>query len=380
MSRGLLYALVAALLLSAGCGNDGDPAEKAAPRDPLVVTPDASLAASLRLGKPSETEVRETLRVQGRIEVDEQRMTRIGSNVTGRISALEAGVGATVVKGQELARLSSTELSATQLEFLKAYSDQQLAMRASERAQQLYDADVIGLAELQRRQAALTQSEAAISAARDQLEVLGMTAAAIRSLVKTRHVTSMSAVVASLSGTVIERSGSLGQVVQPADTIFVVADLSHVWLVADVPEQNATFVQVGAPVEAEVAALPGRRITGELSFVAATVNPETRTVRIRMDLPNPERELKPEMLATVLVQGAAQKAHVIPSSAVVRLDDRDHVFVQLAPDRFQLRAVSLGPEIEGRHVVRSGLAANETIVVEGAFHLNNERSRASLGS
>ncbi|MBY0400562.1 efflux RND transporter periplasmic adaptor subunit [Myxococcota bacterium] len=375
----LVIMLLAAGLV-AGCGSEPDSLAASPPQDPMVVVPDATLAASLELGSVTEAEVRDTLRVQGRIDVDDQRVTRIGSSVTGRITELHAIVGQQVEKGRALARLSSTELSATQLEFLKSYSEQLLTERAVERAQQLYDADVIGLAELQRRQAALAQSEAGVSAARDQLAVLGMTDRAIRSLVETRHVTSISTVVASLSGTVIARNGTLGQVVQPADTIFVIADLSHVWLVADVPEQSAAFVTSGAPIEAEVAALPGRRIAGTLSFVSATVAPETRTVQVRMDLPNPTGDLKPAMLATVSIQGALQKTKVIPDSAIVRVDDKDHVFVQIAPDRFRLREVALGAELGGRRILHSGLSADEKIVIGGAFHLNNERSRTSAGS
>jgi cobalt-zinc-cadmium efflux system membrane fusion protein len=367
--------------VAAGCKDKADAsAPAAAQRDPLAVTASPALLAGLKLGSASEAEVRETLRVQGRIEVDEQRVTRIGSTVTGRITELDAIVGQDVKKGEELARLSSTELSATQLGFLKAYSQKLLAERAAQRASQLFDAEVIGLAELQRRQSELIQAEAEVSAARDQLKVLGMSDSSILKLAGSRQVTSISTVVASLSGTVIERKGTLGQVVQPADTIYVVADLSNVWLVADVPEQSAAFVRPGEAIEADVAALPGTRISGRLSYVAATVNPETRTVRVRMDLPNPAREYKPAMLATVVVKGQQQKVRVIPSSAVVRVDNKDYVFVQTAPDSYRLREVSLGSDIDGQRVLRSGLHDAETIVVEGAFHLNNERNRAALGS
>lgn len=377
--RNAIPLLLAAALL-AGCGDKPAPAEGGTPRDPLAVTATPELMAMLRLGAAREADVRERLRVQGRIEVDEQRVTRIGSSVTGRIIELDAIVGQEVKRGQELARLSSTELSATQLEFLKAYSQKLLAERAAARAQQLFDADVIGLAELQRRQAELVQAEAEVSAARDQLKVLGMSEGAILKLAGTRQVTSVSTVVASLSGTVIERKGTLGQVVQPADTIYVVADLSNVWLVADVPEQQVASLRPGEAVEAEVAALPGRRISGYLTFVAATVNPETRTIRVRMDLPNPGREFKPAMFATVFIKGSVQRRLVIPGEAVVRADNRDHVFVKTGPDRFRLREVTLGPEIDGNRVLVSGLAIGEEIVTAGAFHLNNERNRAALGS
>ncbi|MBS1107267.1 MAG: Cobalt-zinc-cadmium resistance protein CzcB, partial [Deltaproteobacteria bacterium] len=348
MKRRLLAPLALAATLLVGCGDKPEtPAPAPAERNPLAVTAPESLLAEIKLGVVREADIRESLRVPGRIEVDEQRVTRIGSTVTGRITELEAIVGQDVKKGQELARLSSTELSATQLDFLKAFSQKLLAERASQRAQQLLDADVIGLAELQRRQAELSQAEAEVSAARDQLKVLGMSDGSILKLAGTRQVTSISTVVASLSGTVIERNGTLGQVVQPADTIFVVADLSNVWLVADVPEQHAEFVRPGESIEAEVSALPGKRITGQLSFVSATVNPETRTIKVRMDLPNQERLFKPAMLATVLVKGRAQRVTAVPERAVVRGENKDFLFVQTGPDAFVLREVQLGPEAGG---------------------------------
>jgi cobalt-zinc-cadmium efflux system membrane fusion protein len=138
------------------------------------------------------------------------------------------------------------------------------------------------------------------------------------------------------------------------------------------------MMRIGESVEAEVAALPGRRIKGQLSFVAATVNPDTRTIRVRMDLPNPDRELKPSMLATVVVRGKPQKQTVVPVGAVVREENRDFVFVQTAPDTFQLRQVALGPEQEDQRIVIGGLRDGERIVVDGAFHLNNERNRLAL--
>lgn len=378
MSPRLIAALGCALLVVACGERSGAPAASASPRDPLAIEAGPELAKRLTIGTVGRAEVRETLRVPGRVEVDERRVARVGSPVTGRITEIDASVGQNVRRGEVLASLSSTELSGAQLAFLKSYSQRLLAERAAARAQQLFDADVIGQAELQRRQSELVQADAELSAARDQLKVLGMSDAGILRLAANRAVNSISQVVSSIEGTVIERKVTQGQVVQPADTVFVVADLSSVWIVADVPEAAAGAARVGQAIEAEIPALPDRRVRGQLAQVAATVNPETRTVRVRMDLPNPERDYKPGMLASVMIKGPPQESRVLPAAAVVREDNRDYVFVQTGPASFVLRPVTLGAEHEGYRVLVAGPRPDEPVVVDGAFHLNNERKRRNL--
>lgn len=369
-------ALLAAAVL-AGCG-DKPSAPAPAPRDPLAIQAQAELAARLKTGAPEVTEVRETLRVPGRIEADETRLARVGAPVPGRVTDLEAREGETVRRGQVLAVINSTELSSAQLAYLKAVSQRGLAARAAVRAQQLLEADVIGAAELQRRQAELAQAEAEVNAGRDQLKVLGMGGAALERLAGTRTINSTAQIVAPIAGTIIDRKVTEGQVVQPADGVFLVADLSNLWAVADVPEQIAGSVRSGESVQLEIAALPGRLLPGKLSFVAPTVSPETRTVRVRMDLPNPQREFRPNMLASMLIRSAPQWRLTVPAEAVVREENRDFVFVRNGENAYRLQAVQLGAEFEGRRVVQSGLREADVIVLEGAFHLNNERKRREL--
>jgi len=372
-------AIVVAAALVAGCGREAPPQTAAvAKTDPFLITAGPSLLQRIKIGSPSEAEVRETLRVPGRVEVDGTRVARVGSPVTGRVTDLDAREGDGVRRGQILATLTSTELANTQREYLKAHSQKLVADRAASRAKQLLEADVIGGAELLRREAEASQAEAELNAARGQLQVLGMSEKTIQRLAETRKVDSTSQIVSSIDGTVIDRRVSPGQVVQPADTVFIVADLSTVWVVADVPESLAGSVRAGQSIEVEIPAIPDRRIRGALSFVSVIVNPETRTVRVRMDVPNPEREYKPAMLASVLIQGPPQKKRTIPSSAVVREENRDYVFVQTGSDTFYLRQVTLGEEYDGVRVLAAGLRPDDRIVVEGAFHLNNERRQRAL--
>lgn len=373
----ILPALLLATLLGACQGKQETPAA-AATDDPSIVTASPELLKRLTVSAVGEGEMAETLRVPARIEVDEQRVARIGAAVTGRLTKIHAGLGQRVHRGEVLATLHSTELSSSQLSYLKALSQEGLQQRAVSRAKLLFESDVISAAELQKRESELLQAQAERQASHDQLKVLGMTESDINKLAETRSVHSLSSVTATLDGTVIERKITQGEVVQPADALFTVADLSHVWLVAEIPEQQAGLVRTGGATEAEIPALEDQHIKGKLIFVSDTVKPDTRTVTARMDVENHDHMIKPGMLASMLIRGTAYKRVVVPAIAVVRDDNHDYVFVQLDAQRFQLRPVKLGQEYAGVAPVLEGLAESEKIVTEGAFHLNNERRRKEL--
>lgn len=375
MHRFIVLLVTASSLLAACSRTPVD--TPAAPWDAMFLAATPDLQAAVEVGPIPSLEVREVQRVPGRIGVDETHMARIGAPVAGRITDLKIKVGDLVRRGQVLATLHSTDLSAAQLAFLKARSQHLLAERAAARAHQLLQADVIGAVEAQRREAELAQSLAELNAAHGELRVLGVAQDAIDRLAKTGTITSTAYIVATVAGTVIERKVTEGQVVQPADAVALVADLSRVWVVADIPEQSAGPIKAGETVVVEIPALPDRRIEGELTFVSPTVNPETRTVRARLDLANPERLYKPAMLASVIIKGKRERRLAVPSDAVVRDDNRDFVFVPAAGG-FRLQPVTLGAEYEGYRVIVSGVRAGETVVLRGAFHLNNERKRREL--
>jgi membrane fusion protein, heavy metal efflux system len=351
------------------------PAAATVTKDPMTVVADPEVAKWLKVEPVRTVEFRESLRVPASVSVDETRVARIGASVTGRITELKAIVGQSVVKGQTLAMLNSTELSTAQLSFLKAFSSKQLAQRAADRAHQLFDADVIGLAELQRRQTELSQAEADLSASHDQLKVLGMSEAGIHKLEQSRTVNSQSFVVASISGMVIERTVAQGQVVQPADAVFTVADLSRLWVQAEVPEKQSDLVKVGDVVRVSIPALDNRTIDGKLVFVSSTVNPETRTVSVRTELANTDRSIRPAMLAVMMIQDRPTPRPVVPMNAVVRQDNKEFVFVRTAANTFRLVLVGLGVESNGLRPVLEGLKGGDEIVIDGAFHLENERKQ-----
>jgi len=376
---GLLGAVALGLGSAAflgGCRNNTAKTAAAPARDPGQVRAAESLLARLQVSELVEVEIQQALRVAGSVHVDEERVARIGASVTGRITDAPGVLGLEVRSGQTLARLDSSELAGVQRNFLKAGLDLELSLRAVERAKLLLSADVIGSAELQRRESELLSAEAELRTERGNLLILGMSGEAIERLENNRAIVPVISITSKQTGTIIERKVTVGQVVQPADLLFTVADLSQVWVVSEVPEELAFGVGVGEPVEVEIPALRDRRIAGKVTFVGSTVNPETRTITVRTTLLNPDRSIKPAMLVTMSIREPVRRALAVPSGAVVREANQDHVFVRLQPDLFQLRPVKLAPETaNGLRPVLAGVSAGETIVTDGAFHLNNERNR-----
>lgn len=381
IQRPLLCAgLLGVSLLLGACSEESDtaaPTAAAAPVDPNLVQAGDNLGNIIKLGTVSRMELSDTLRVAGQVDFDEQRVTRIGATVTGRVTELTAMLGQQVKVGDTLAVLNSTELGAAQLAYMKARAQAQLNERNVERAQQLFAADVIGSAELQRRESELSISRAEMRAAADQLRVLGVSSKSLEKLTSTGAINSVSPVVATMAGTVVERLVAQGQVVQPSEVMFTVADLSRVWVEAEVPEQQAAAVQPGQTIQVEIPAL-GQQLTAKLIFIADTVNPTTRTIMVRSELDNSDRSLKPAMLATVLIQGRPTARLVVPDTAIVRENNKDYLFVEVGPQQFKLTEVALGPAIGTMRPVLGGVAEGTKVVTEGAFHLNNERKRKEL--
>ena len=373
-SKLTFIALLTSLLLITGCKKSQPSGATQTAQDPNLVMANEALLAQIKISVVSQGDVSDILRVAGQIDYDEQALTRIGASVTGRVTQINAQLGNEVKKGDTLALINSSELSNSQLAYLKARSEKEFHRRTVQRAKTLFEADVISAAELQRRESEYEVASAQTRAAQDQLRVLGVNLKAMEELATTGAIDSVASVMATIKGVVVERKVTTGQVVQPADVLFTVADLSRVWAVAQVPEQQVAQVKVGQSVRIEVPALENEKLIGKLIYVGQTVNPESRTVLVRTELDNTSGRLKPSMLASMLIESTPTKRVVVPITAIVREQDADYVFIEEKPGSFRLKPVRLSSEHNGQRVVLDGLSQGTRIVSDGAFHLNNHRN------
>lgn len=348
-------------------------------QDPNVVIVNQDLRNMITDGRIYTGTFVEELRASGRVDFNELFLSRIGANVTGRVSDILAIPGQRVKQGDILAKITSTELTQSQLSYLKAKSASQLADQAANRARILYKEDVIALAELQRREAEASSAKAEFRATNDQLRVQGMDQPSIDRLAKSGVIESINNVIATIPGEIVERKINKGQVVQPADALFTVADLSTLWAVSEIPESNAYLIHKGQKVTLVIPALRNASIEGVVAHVDSIVNPQTRTVVVRMEVPNKDGLIKPGMLATMMIESQPTERLLVPSSAVIREDNHDHVFIREDEDTYRMVTVKLGPEGKGYRPVISGLKDGQEIAINGAFHLNTERKRQLSG-
>jgi len=325
----------------------------------------------------------------GKIAFNGNRVTPVFSQFSGRIVQLSAELGTSVRKSQTIGMIDSPDIVGMQSDYLQALSTErsarttlELATRTRERAARLAEAEAIPRRDFQQAQADesraaddLQRAQTAVAAARGRLRSAGMGEEEINRLSKgARVVNRLVPLVAPISGTITDRKAGLGQVVQPGagDPLFMIADLSSVWVNADVYEDQLAWIRVGAPVKIRTPAYPNETFGARVDLIGSTVDPDKHTAAVRCVVPNPANRLKPGMFATVILRSAAsQTAITVPASAIVVEGDERSIFVEESPGKYIKRKVETGGEIDGLVVVRSGLKEGERVVVRGGLLLSS---------
>jgi cobalt-zinc-cadmium efflux system membrane fusion protein len=312
----------------------------------------------------------ESAPVAGELRVAEDAYAEVGSPVAARAVRVVATAGQQVKRGQLLAELQSLDLGKARGDYRDALGRVELARNALERKRGLAEERIAAVREVQEAEAELRSAEASLGSARAALQAMGTSPGQEDEGATLR-------LLAPLSGTVIERDLAQGQVTAATQTLFRVGDLSRLWLVAHAPERDAVRVPPRSTARVAIPALPGQTISARVLLVGSQVEVGSRTIPVRLEVPNPDRVLRPGMSATVwLPVGEGAPVIATPAAALQRLDDKWCVFVPKGEGIFEVRAVGRGRDLGGEVEIVSGLAVGETIVVDGAFLLKAEAEKA----
>jgi cobalt-zinc-cadmium efflux system membrane fusion protein len=338
--------------------------------------------AALKTERVAVRPIRMILKAQaGKILANENQLAHLSSRVPGRIVAVHANLGDLVRKGDRLLILDSAEIGQAQFEYRKAKAALFVAAKAFDRAKVLLDRGAIGTADAQKRQAEYETAQANIHEAEEKLHLLGMSEQEINRLTGGNLPHAEVAQVplrAPFTGEVIERNATVGEVVDSNKSLFTIADLSTVWVQADFPEQQVSQVKIGLPLEVRVRAYPNDLFTGKATYVGAVVNPATRTVMVRSEVPNPDRRLRPEMFADVSIVTEEHAMLTVARAALQQAGDQVIAFVVLGPRRFERRDVVTGQAGGEYAEVKAGLKEGEEVVTQGSYALKSEALREQM--
>ena len=329
----------------------------------ISLSPEQRVTANVRTVRVELDTHTGELVTTGRVTFDERRVAQVTAYTGGRIERLFVNfTGEAVRRGQAVAALYSPELYATQQEYLLALENRERMRRA-------------GFA------GARSASEDLVESTRRRLMLFGMTTGQIAQLERSRKPIFATTVVSPVSGVVTRKLAVEQQYVAQGQPLLEVADLSRVWVEADVYEQQLPDVSVGQNVEITSAAVPGRTFTGKISFIVPVLAGATRTARVRVDLANPGLQLKPDMYVNVRITGAPAPAHImVPASAVIDRGQRQFVWVETGPNVYEPREVKSGGRHGDQIVIASGLSEGDAVVVEGGFLLDSEAQLRSATS
>ena len=316
---------------------------------------DAAAARSLdiRLETVARASLTQTVRAVATVVPDESRISHVHTRVSGWVEQLDGNTTGQVVRaGQPLARIFSQELLSSQTEYLSA----------------------------RRTTAASSITSAVLASGRARLGVLGMTPAEIDAIEQSGEPKRLVTVIAPRSGVVVDRGVTVGTSVDPSTTLVTIADLSRVWVLAELPEASIPAVRAGTVAELDFPASGRPPFTTRVDFVYPTLTERTRTLRVRLSAGNASGALRPGLYGTAAFESAGQNVITVPRDAIVDTGLQQHVFVA-AGDRFEPRPVILGAQLADRVEIRGGLREGEQIVAAGVFLLDSEsRLRATGGT
>lgn len=384
-----LLTVVSILLTGCSRSKEEGPKSEESPQPTNLVQMEleAQKHVGLQVAPVKVSQLTEHLQVTGTVQPVDSRLSQVRPLARGRLEDIAVKVGDRVQKGQALARYDNIEAGELASQYASAQAElarlkvQFAALtKQTERSKSLTE---IGAAPKKDYEMSLAEQQGVEQNARSQESVL----AGISTRLRRFGVTPGDAqggltatIAAPFEGVVIKVNAAPGKVVEPADELFTIADLSQVWVQAEVYEKDLGRIRVGQPATITVDTYPGERFIGRITYIADFLDPQTRTARVRCDVPNPSIRLKLDMFASVqLPTTFSRKAVSVPQGALQQIDAKTVVFVRKSPTTFEARTVTIGNTVLNQTEILEGLKPDEPIVVQGAFHLKSIIAGKKLG-
>lgn len=347
----------------------------------LEITKEGQTKAGLGFAQANNAEIRNLLHVNGRVVPDESRVVHIKPLATGRVERIFVQPGSEVRAGQPLVAFDYVELGDLESGYRKARAEVKVAEQALKRAEELTKIGALAEAEFQRRKA---DYESTLAVAREyeiKMSRYNVKPSDVESGA-TKHSRAAHSVLRSpQNGVLLKYDSSVGEIVEPSMEIFTIGDLTSVWVEANVHESDLSAIDPGQESLIQSDAYPGRIFKGKITKVGDVLDVATRTVKVRSEVPNPERRLKLEMFVdVVLPTSEIRTALVIPPIAVQEIDHKPVVFVKSDESHFEKRNIETGEKTDQGVEVISGLKDGEVIVTEGSFSLKSEFLKAEISS
>jgi cobalt-zinc-cadmium efflux system membrane fusion protein len=334
-----------------------------------IVVPDGSpLRTRLALEEPVMKEVAHTLMLPAVVEADPARTVKVMPPAAGRVIDLMVQLGGRVVQGQELAVIDSADLAQAYADIEKARSSVTLTKKTLDRQMGLEKAGGAAIKDREQAQSDHTQAVAELDRAESRLRAMGVSAEPRDSKAPSRLLS----LKAPVSGSVIDLQMAPGAFLNdPTAAAMTIANLDTIWVTANVPEKDTSFVAVDQPVTVTFPAYPGKLFDGKVLFISDVLEPDTRRTKVRIAFDNPDKRLKPGMFANASFSAPMESRLVLPTSALLMSNDRISIFVEVEPWTFERRDVETDYEEGETAVIRSSLKPGERVIIKGGVVFND---------
>ncbi len=339
----------------------------------VVLSAEEMAAVDMRTTQVEYHSLSALLPAMGRVLEDQYRKAIVSYPFSARVASIEARVGAWVEEGDTLVVLQSEEVGVAVSDFYKAMADHELAQVNFQRQEQLFENGVGARKDFSAAEAGLRVAEASLNASEKKLHVLGFTEGQIELLGETHQVSPLIPLLAPISGKVVASAAVLGGMVDESSEILTLLDPTRLWVEAAIYEKDIARIRVGQKAEVTVPAYPEEVFQGTITYISDLLDPETRTITVRTEVPNPDLKLKPGMFADLTIELTHNgEALAVPAEAV--LDDGGWPMVFVAADnrRFEPRRVTLGSRSDGFVEIAGGLSPGESVVTRGNFQLKSK--------